>query len=370
MALINSIDWAGTSEILINRADMPVIQVSPEVRSLDTDLLLSELKDQESSADGMPWTDTQRHNSEYTIGGITYAQSIEIIDPYFITFEDGQYSVSLSGSNNNIIEVASANQVRILANNSAGLINPQAINYLNQYVWVDPSLATDGVGTQQSPFNSITSALDYAGANNIRLIRVLDDLTLDRNVNGLEILGIGEPEINFGGFGVGTSTLKACKLTGTLGGPSGNSRMKTEQCTLDSIINLDGIHFNPGLRGNNTLVADADCTLDSAFSRVAGLGRPTVSMNATNTGSLLSMRRYSGGLSLADCNNAGNEVTLEVGEGRVELLASCTLGTISVRGHIDLIDNSAGSTVEIDAYSRPTDIANTKALAAGLYSKR
>jgi hypothetical protein len=117
-----SVNWI-TGVITIPRADMPIIQVSPEVRELDTAVFFDDLKDLEASVEGMPWPDTQRHNLPYTISGITYAESLEIIPPYSVTFEDGTYAVSLKGTNNNLIDVANTNQVRILANNSAGLID-------------------------------------------------------------------------------------------------------------------------------------------------------------------------------------------------------------------------------------------------------
>jgi len=76
-----SVDWI-TGVITVPRADMTLIQASPEVRELDTTAFFDELKLLEASAEGMPWPDTQRHNLSYTISGITYAESLEIIPPY------------------------------------------------------------------------------------------------------------------------------------------------------------------------------------------------------------------------------------------------------------------------------------------------
>jgi hypothetical protein len=116
-----SIDWV-TGEITVPRADMPVIQVSPEIRALDTAQFWLDLKDLEATQEGMPWTDTQTNFPAYTISGFTYAQAFLVIAPYFVTFEDGLYGVALQGTNNNILDVATANQVRILSQNSGGLI--------------------------------------------------------------------------------------------------------------------------------------------------------------------------------------------------------------------------------------------------------
>lgn len=115
-----SVDWI-TGEITVPRADMPVIQVSPEIRRLDTDQFWLDLKDLEKTADGIIWPDTQLNFPSYSISGIVYNQAFQIIAPYFVTFEDGQYAVSLVNTNNNILDVATQNQVRIASNNSAGL---------------------------------------------------------------------------------------------------------------------------------------------------------------------------------------------------------------------------------------------------------
>lgn len=137
-----SVNWI-TGEITVPRADNPIIQASPEIRSFDTVQFFNDLKDLEASADGIPWPDTQTHNSEVTISGIIYAASLEIIAPYFVTFEDGQYTVRLDGTNNNIVDVATANQVRLILGNSAGLSRVQEIND----IWVDHSLDTNNPKT-------------------------------------------------------------------------------------------------------------------------------------------------------------------------------------------------------------------------------
>jgi hypothetical protein len=115
-----SVNWI-TGEITVPKADTTLVQASPEIRALDTSQFWLDLKDAEASADGAPWPDTQVNFPSYTIQGIVYAQAYRIIPPYFVTFEDGQYAVTLDGTNNNILEVATQNQVRLASSNSAGL---------------------------------------------------------------------------------------------------------------------------------------------------------------------------------------------------------------------------------------------------------
>lgn len=116
-----SINWA-TRVITVPKAFLTPIGGS--VYTLDTDAFRLALKDIEDSVEGMAFPVTHRHNTAATLGGVTYARLIEIINGYTVTFEDdfSHYAVSLIGSNNNIADVANVNHVSIRTNNAAGLI--------------------------------------------------------------------------------------------------------------------------------------------------------------------------------------------------------------------------------------------------------
>ena len=117
-----TIDW-GLSVINIPKADTTLISAGPpEIRGLDVDEFRLILKSLEDDADGMAFPHTHNHNTEVTLGGIVFARIVEIIAPYTVTFEDGQYIVNLVGANNNIVDRINSNQVSVRTNNSAGLI--------------------------------------------------------------------------------------------------------------------------------------------------------------------------------------------------------------------------------------------------------
>lgn len=109
-----------TKVISVPLADLT--PVSGSLYELDVDAFRKTLKGLEDDADGMVLVDTHRHNTAVTLGGVTLARTIEIINGYTVTFEDGQYAVRLVGANNNIADVLSVNQVSLRSNNSAGLI--------------------------------------------------------------------------------------------------------------------------------------------------------------------------------------------------------------------------------------------------------
>jgi len=129
-----SIDYSGVvKRIIIPQADLTLI--SGTLYELDTEVLRDDLKALEDDELGIAFSDTHRRNAPVTVGGETFAQSIEILndtvipvqDEYEIFFSpDTTYSVKLVGSNNNLFDIQNAilaNTVtQVIPSNSAGLI--------------------------------------------------------------------------------------------------------------------------------------------------------------------------------------------------------------------------------------------------------
>lgn len=108
-----------TRVISVPQADLT--QIGPQLYYLNVNDFRLWLKDWEDSEAGIDMPDTHRHNTEVTLGGVTLARTVEIINGYTITFENGQYAVQLGGANNNLADVTNVNEVSIRSNNSAGL---------------------------------------------------------------------------------------------------------------------------------------------------------------------------------------------------------------------------------------------------------
>lgn len=117
-----SIDW-NTDVITILKADSFMTLTATDEYDMDVDDFRNALMALLASEEGIPFTDTHIHNTEVTLAGVTYARFVEIISPYTVTFEDGQYTVTVVGANHNVSDVKNANQVSLITNNSAGLIN-------------------------------------------------------------------------------------------------------------------------------------------------------------------------------------------------------------------------------------------------------
>lgn len=118
-----TVDWPNKI-IDIPKTDLTLI--SGTLYELDTEWFKDEIRILEADIPGMPFLRIIDHNTSYTVVGVTYARKVEVINGYKVRFEDGQYSVRLVGSNNNLFDVENGvlyqNQVQIISGNSAGLI--------------------------------------------------------------------------------------------------------------------------------------------------------------------------------------------------------------------------------------------------------
>lgn len=162
-----TIDFGNTNIISIPQSE--VTFVSGTFYTHDTEAFRDALKTLEASEEGIVFPDTHRRNAPVTISGTTLAQSIEIIAPYSVEYEDGAYTVQLEGSNNNIWSVGDGilvqNQVQVVPTNSSGLIEVNTTGTVaptQQEIRDAMVLATAETITDESIDNKIQQAKDAA----------------------------------------------------------------------------------------------------------------------------------------------------------------------------------------------------------------
>ena len=131
-----------TFVIYVPKEDMTLVQSTPsEIRELDLDWFRLALKAYEAAEYGIYLYKTHDHNTEVTLSGLTFARVIEILPPYSITFEDGQYAVNLINANSNVSDKTNVNQVSVRSSNSAGLVvasstvSSDDVNAIADAVW-------------------------------------------------------------------------------------------------------------------------------------------------------------------------------------------------------------------------------------------
>ena len=236
------------------------------------------------------------------------------------------------------------------------------LNYmgnLEKQLWVNLEEATNGNGSQESPYNNINDAVDRAEEDGIRTINLIGDITLTRNFNNFVLKGVGEPEVNFNGQSIKNSKFINCRVKGAY---TNGSNCRFEDCELLDTAFLEGTYDHCDLGGDLTCQADAVVLMKDCVSNIPGTSRPTISMNAASTAQL-SIRGYSGGLTIKDCNNVADRVTVELHPGSLTFDSSCTNGIMVARGVGKFVDQTAGATVTDETVNQElVDDLETKVL--------
>jgi hypothetical protein len=367
-----TIDWA-TLVINVPKADTQLVSAGPpEIRALDIDVFRLTLKDLEDDEDGVVFLHTHNHNPPVTVGGVTLARVIEIINGYTITFEDGQYAVNLVGANSNIADVANVNQVSIRSANSAGLTFSEQINDQSfaGSVNLDVAQGLSGTlfprGTQTDPVNNFPDADIIASSR--RLTKIILHGTL-----------VAIPSYDLGNYAIeGVNILDAtvalagapCVNTAyenlALGGTQGVGFTVIRECITESITNFEGAMVDCVLNGSTyTLVDTPASLLDISFfdcvSGTPGANSPIIDVNGCSSG--IQIRRYAGGIQLQNIT-AGNCISIDLTSGTVTLHASCTSGVVVIRGVGKLIDNSGvGLTVDSSGLIMAEDVVLSRKLS-------
>jgi hypothetical protein len=386
-----SINW-NTYVISIPKADLSL--VGGTLYELDTDLFRLILKGLEVTDNGIVELRTHLHNTEVTIAGVTYARALSLINGYSITFEDGQYSVRLVGSNNDFFDIENGklnqNQVQVIPTNSAGLIvntvisgsgvteqdkldiadrvwdesiedhqahgtagmSPLLAPYMGQYgagVWVwDGAANTNTVtgtdGTENQPVSTIAAAETIATALGIQRIYFMDgsQITLDQNnIRNWDYIGNGAPtsnQIDLDTNKVDNSHFINLRLTGAQG--NGTDRANFVNCVLIAMTNLHPYADHCALAGDITLTSGDDHVFADCYSAVAGNGTPSITFGNPSAASVI-FRRYSGGIEVQNMS-ANHTMSIET-DGQLIVNANCSGGSISIRGNATIIDNSGGA---------------------------
>lgn len=337
-----------TFVISVPKADLTLVQSTPtEIRELNLNTFRLELKLWEAEGynanPGITFLKTHEHNTEVSLGGLTYARVIEILEPYTITFEDGQYAVNLTGANSNVGDRVNVNQVSVRSANSAGLISSPDIEYASYSggVTVDVNSPYQGTafptGTERQKVNNIADALliaDYRGFNTIYMH---SDITLgiDANMNDFVIEGRSHVEIDIviePDASVERVSLISATISGTLDGDN-----EISGCIVEDLDYVNGHIHASALHGTIALGGAADAYV---------VGCSQMDMNVTpaidmgGSGQNLVMPDYTGSVEIYNMTGAA-KIGIGLDGGQVILdTATVTAGFIHVSGVGRLVDEN------------------------------
>jgi hypothetical protein len=340
---------------------MPVVQASPEIRELDVDQLRLDLRSIEANLTGSPWPETHKHQAESVLSGTTFARIVEILSPYQVEFEDGQYSVRAVGANHNLLDVKVNNQVSLAVFLSSGLINSPEIQdaSFDGVVAVDVSSPYSGaaypVGSRRRPANNLADAVLIADARGISEFDVRGDLT----ISGVDVAGysfVGKNHHVTITVDASADTTDCAFENVTLQGElSGQAHVR--DCFCIDVINVSGHITSSCLRGTITAAPGVLRVID-CWDGLAGAGAPALDFAGQATELLV--RSYRGALTLR--NKTGAEgASIDLMPGRVTLEPTVTSGTFIVKGLGPPVDDQSTGSVTLDetALVSPGSLAET-----------
>ncbi len=346
-----SVDWRNKI-IHIPRNDLILIQSSPtEIRELDLNTFRLTLKDLEDDENGgIPFVDTHRHVEPISVGGVTLARVVEIINGYTVTFEDGQYAVNLKGANTNVADVTNVNQVSVRSSNSAGLQDLStllAAAYQGE-VYVKPSTGQAGtdtpIGTRTSPVNNLQDALTIAQSKGISKIILGETMTINQGDFSNGYLFMGDNAVATvitldSGPDFTKCEFRNLTLQGVL-----DSSTVIRECNVLNLTAFDGFMWQCAITNEVTVRGGSQASIAQCFSNVAGGGpgqTPTVNLDGNGS---LALRGYDGGLTIKNYSGGG-AISMDYNSGRLIIDSTVTAGDIYVRGDCVITDNSTGTAV-------------------------
>lgn len=339
-----------TYVISVPKADTTLIQASPEIRELDSNQFRIWLDDWMDSEAGICMPKTHQHNTEVVIDGLTYARFIEILSPYTVELEDGQWQCNITGSNNNIHSRRVQNQVSLVPNNSAGLINVRAAEfpaYMNG-ISVDVINGVAGTayptGTHSRPVNNLADAKLIAQVRGVEtfIVRGAITLTTGDDLSGYTIKG--ENAITSLVTVEAGAVVAGCVLEDMILSNSvldGYAYLK--HVFVTNVSGLEGFLEASVLSGALSLTGTENTYFVDCKSACVGLGTtdlPILSM--AGAGRHVAFRNFAGPIKITNSTDATNTISLDVASGAtITLDATCTAGTVIVRGIANIVNSSA-----------------------------
>ncbi len=333
-----------TFVIKIPKADLTLIQSSPtEIRELNINNFRLDLKDWEDSADGMGFLKTHTHNTEVTLSGVTYSRVVEILDPYTITFEDGQYAVNLVAANSNIGDKVNVNQVSVRSNNSAGLISSPDIEFssFNGGVTIDTVNGVIGTifprGTERLKSNNISDAKLIADFRGFKKFYFQSDITLDTSADISDFILQGQSSVMTTvivntAADVANCIFRDCNVSGVL---DGNNSL--EDCVVGNISYINGKISRCSLEGNLTLQGNVDSCFTDCYQ---GDFDTVPEIDMGTAGYDLIMTDYSGKIKIVGAQES-NSISIGLDSGEIILdSATVTNCTVNASGSGILVDEN------------------------------
>ncbi len=228
-------------------------------------------------------------------------------------------------------------------------ITSRTVGYADGAIWVDTVNGIAGTedfvnGTADNPVRTWADALTLSASLKIKRFHIINGstITLSGNSDHFTLIGSNWTLALNGQSCSDIYVFGAESVTGTC---TGGTAPEFYQCVFGDAT-LPPSHLDRcGLTGTITAGSTGSFTLDSCYSLVSGVSAPIFDFGAAIANEDLHLRHYSGGIEIKNLGGTGTDSMSLEGHGQLILNASCSAGTIAMRGHFTITDNVAGGFV-------------------------
>ena len=213
---------------------------------------------------------------------------------------------------------------------------------------------THPIGTRAQPVNNLGDASNLGVLYGITELRVQNgNIILDRDFKGWKFKADSVSRIlDFNGYDTTNGYIKGMMVQGYMNGP-----VFLEQCGILDVTNFSAHGIDCALDGTIVLRPNTSSTLGHSMSMIPGLQAPKIDMYPGED-TEFSLRGYSGGISVVNCDTSNCKATIEFIAGKAHLLDGNTDGILSIRGICSMNNQTNGTTVDT-VYINKDNIADT-----------
>lgn len=251
--------------------------------------------------------------------------------------------------------------VGLLENNStlivdsSGLVSAELVQTSSFDGCVSLDVATGGSGTgfpngnSEHPVNNLADAKAIALARGFKAIKVLGDLTLGASdvADNLTFDGSGIHETALT-LTAGCSTQSSVFRNMTINGEQ-NGEADYESCEIGELHKAFGHFGNCRIMGPFHLVTGVPDIVVMRECYSSGDADAPLVLDLDSSSVNIAVNAFTGSLHIQNFNkNPGaGAVTVNIQSGRITIDSSCTKGSIYIRGTCEIINNAAGTVVDL-----------------------
>ena len=265
----------------------------------------------------------------------------------------GRVRIAFRSIRNNVADIVDLDQILVRAV-ATGLTAAEISDtvwlqgnqvYYGAKIYVDTvhGVAGSVVGENGTPINPVNNLADAKILLALCKFKHLhidarSALTLDSGLDEIDVGGYAYT-LTLNGQDIGNSRINGARLIGTAISTD-LAPVKIDECHFsDQGVTLPSFRlFRCSFGGEITGYADSQYIAHSCYSGVAGTDTPIFNFGANST---LELRQYSGGMRIKSMV-AGCRMSME-GNGQLIIDATCTGGTVAIRGNFTVTDYSGGA---------------------------